>query len=109
MNLSGKHILVLGLGESGLAMAKWATRQGAVVRVADSRVSPPNTDALRAVAPRAELIAGPFVAATFADVDLIAISPGVPVAEPQVQAALARRTPSWSPGRFLPRPSPTSS
>ncbi len=41
MNLSGKHLLVLGLGESGLAMAKWATRQGAVVRVADSRVSPP--------------------------------------------------------------------
>ena len=90
MNLSGKHILVLGLGESGLAMAKWATRQGAVVRVADSRVAPPNVDALRACAPHAELAAGPFVAATFADVDLIAISPGVPVAEPQVQAALAR-------------------
>ena len=90
MNLSGKHILVLGLGESGLAMAKWATRQGARVRVADSRVSPPNVDALRDGAPAAELIAGPFVAATFADVDLIAISPGVPVAEPQVQAALAR-------------------
>ena len=82
MKLSGKHILVLGLGESGLAMAKWATRQGATVRVADSRVSPPNVDALRAGAPQAELIAGPFVAATFADVDLVAISPGVPVAEP---------------------------
>ena len=93
MNLSGKHILVLGLGESGLAMAKWATRQGATVRVADSRVLPPNVDALRAGAPNAELVAGPFVAATFADVDLIAISPGVPVAEPQVQAALARGIP----------------
>ena len=90
MNLSGKNLLVLGLGESGLAMAKWATRQGARVRVADSRVSPPNVAALRDGAPHAELIAGPFVAATFADVELIAISPGVPLAEPQVQAALAR-------------------
>ncbi len=90
MKLSGKHILVLGLGESGLAMVKWATRQGARVRVADSRVAPPNVAALRACAPAAELVAGPFAAATFADVDVIAISPGVPVAEPQVQAALTR-------------------
>ena len=90
MNLRGKHLLVIGLGESGLAMAKWATRQGAVVRVADSRVSPPNVDALRVGAPNAELVAGPFVAATFADVDLIAISPGVAVQEPLVQAAIAR-------------------
>jgi UDP-N-acetylmuramoylalanine--D-glutamate ligase len=93
MNLSGKHILVIGLGESGLAMAKWLDRQGARVRVADSRVAPPNSDALRAAAPEAELIAGPFVAATFAGIELIAISPGVAVAEPQVQAAIERGVP----------------
>ena len=90
MNLSGKQLLVVGLGESGLAMAKWATRQGARVRVADSRVAPPNAAALRCCAPNAELIAGPFAATTFADVELIAISPGVAVQEPQVQAAIAR-------------------
>ena len=90
MNLSGKHLLVIGLGESGLAMAKWATRQGAIVRVADSRVSPPNTAALHACAPHAELIAGPFASSTFAGVELIAISPGVAVQEPQVQSAIAR-------------------
>ena len=71
-------------------MAKWATRQGATVRVADSRVAPPNVAALLDGAPQAELIAGPFVASTFAGIELIAISPGVPLAEPQVQAALAR-------------------
>ena len=60
MKPSGQHTLVLDLGESGLAMAKWATRQGAVVRVADSRVSPPNVDALRVGAPNAELVAGPL-------------------------------------------------
>lgn len=93
MNLSGKHALVIGLGESGLAMARWLTRQGAVVRVADSRVQPPNVDALRAAVAQAELITGPFVAKTFDGIELIAISPGVPVQEDLVQQALARGVP----------------
>lgn len=93
MNLSGKHVLVIGLGESGLAMAKWLSRQGAVVRVADSRQQPPNVEALRAAVPQVELVAGPFVADTFAGVDLIAISPGVPVQTAQVQKAVARGVP----------------
>ena len=42
MELRGKRVLVVGLGESGLAMAKWLHRQGAFVRVADSRDNPPN-------------------------------------------------------------------
>lgn len=93
MTLSGKHILVLGLGESGLAMARWLSRQGARVRVADSRALPPNADALRQAVPQVELLAGPFVAATFAGIELIAISPGVARQEPQVQAALERGVP----------------
>ena len=56
MELKGKRVLVVGLGESGLAMAKWLHRQGALVRVADSRDTPPNVDALQRVAPGAELI-----------------------------------------------------
>ena len=93
MNLKGTLTLVIGLGETGLAMARWLDRQGARVRVADSRLQPPNVDALRAAVPQAELLAGPFAAETFANVELIAISPGVPVQEPQVQAAVARGIP----------------
>jgi UDP-N-acetylmuramoylalanine--D-glutamate ligase len=86
MELKGKRVLVVGLGESGLAMAKWLHRQGAFVRVADSRDNPPNVDALQRVAPGAELIAGPFVDPTFAGIDLVALSPGVPKATPQIVA-----------------------
>jgi len=86
MELKGKRVLVVGLGESGLAMAKWLQRQGAHVRVADSRETPPNLDALGRVAPDAEVIAGPFAAATFAGIDLVALSPGVPKATPQIAA-----------------------
>ncbi len=90
MNLHGQHVLVLGLGESGLAMAKWLSREGAVVRVADSRTQPPNVDALRAAVPQAELITGAFIDQTFAGVDLIALSPGVPVQEKCVRQAQNR-------------------
>lgn len=91
VSLKGRRLLILGLGESGLAMAKWAARQEvALLRVADSRSVPPNVDALRLVAPGAELQTGPFVAESFADIDLIAISPGVPVQTKEVQDAVAR-------------------
>jgi UDP-N-acetylmuramoylalanine--D-glutamate ligase len=77
---------VVGLGESGLAMAKWLHRQGAIVRVADSRDNPPNVDALQRVAPGAELLAGPFAAGPFEWAELVALSPGVPKATPAIAA-----------------------
>lgn len=111
MELKGKRVLVIGLGESGLAMAKWLARQGAAVRAADSRDVPPNLDALRAAVPDAELAAGAFSDAAFAGIDLIAISPGVPVQTPQVQAAATRGVPvvseielfAWGVRQFTPQ------
>jgi len=93
MELKGKQVLVIGLGESGLAMARWLARQGAAVRVADSRVAPPNEAALHRYVPEAELICGAFVASTFSGIELMAISPGVPVQELLVQEALTRGVP----------------
>src|SRR5262245_40681165 len=78
MNLNGKHVLVLGLGESGLAMARWCLRQGASVRVADTRSQPPYAAALADQAPQAELVTGEFNDALLAGVDILALSPGLP-------------------------------
>ena len=111
MNLEGKSVLVIGLGESGLAMAKWLARQGARVQVADSRETPPNVEALRAAVPDVELQVGPFSATAFEKADLMAISPGVPVETPAVQAAVARGVPlvseielfAWGVRKFAPR------
>lgn len=90
MDLSGKRVLVLGLGETGLSMARWIARQGGVVRVADTRAAPPAGDALNAAVPTAEVVAGPFADRLLDGIDLVAASPGVPLAEPVVQAASAR-------------------
>ena len=41
-------VLVLGLGESGLAMARWCARHGCRLRIADTREVPPNLHSLNA-------------------------------------------------------------
>ncbi|RZJ14556.1 MAG: hypothetical protein EOO54_19220, partial [Haliea sp.] len=38
--LAQKNVLILGLGASGLAMARWCVRHGARVTVADTRDAP---------------------------------------------------------------------
>lgn len=50
--------LVLGLGDSGLAMAAWAARLGARVTVWDSREQPPQLATLRERLPQADFIHG---------------------------------------------------
>ena len=55
-----QHVLVLGLGASGLAMARWCARCGARVTVADTRDAPPQLEALREQMPQARFIAGAF-------------------------------------------------
>jgi UDP-N-acetylmuramoylalanine--D-glutamate ligase len=93
MNLAGKHALVLGLGETGLSMARFLERRGARVRVADTRDDPPQLAALAEKVPQAELALGAYRDESFAGIDLIAISPGVRLATPQVRAAAARGVP----------------
>ena len=93
MDLRGKNVLVLGLGDTGFSMTRWLIRQGAHVRVADSRESPPYREQLAREAPGVVLETGAFRASSFMGADMIAISPGVALAEPQVRAASARGVP----------------
>ncbi|MDB5841846.1 MAG: UDP-N-acetylmuramoyl-L-alanine--D-glutamate ligase [Herminiimonas sp.] len=98
MNYHGKHVLVLGLGESGLAMAQWLARCGAAVRVADTRDAPSRLDRLREALPAAEYIGGPFSASLLDGIDFIAVSPGLaPDRELAgiVPAAGERNLPVW--------------
>ncbi|OEZ62555.1 UDP-N-acetylmuramoyl-L-alanine--D-glutamate ligase [Duganella sp. HH105] len=77
MIYEGKNALVLGLGESGLAMALWLARSGARVRVADTREAPERLPALRLAVSDSEFVAGPFGAALLEGIDMVAVSPGL--------------------------------
>ncbi|MSQ70420.1 MAG: UDP-N-acetylmuramoyl-L-alanine--D-glutamate ligase [Betaproteobacteria bacterium] len=93
MNLEGRNVLVLGLGETGLSMAKWLGGRGARVRVADSRAAPPNLKALRAALPALELHLGSARDSAFEGAELVAISPGVPREDAAVRRAISRGIP----------------
>ncbi|MBK8337440.1 MAG: UDP-N-acetylmuramoyl-L-alanine--D-glutamate ligase [Sterolibacteriaceae bacterium] len=90
MQANGKHVLVLGLGESGLAMARWLAHCGALVRVADSRAEPPGAEQLFQHVPQAQMHFGPFDLPLLSGIDLVAISPGLSQREPLVQEARRR-------------------
>jgi UDP-N-acetylmuramoylalanine--D-glutamate ligase len=80
---------VLGLGDTGLSMAKWAARGGAAVRVADTRAEPPRLADLRRTLPAVTAECGPLREASFKGIDLIAVSPGLPLSDSRVQRAAA--------------------
>ena len=90
MKYENRDAVVLGLGMTGLSLARYLAREGARVRVADTRAEPPRAADLAAALPGVPISTGPFTDATFAGADLIAISPGVPKDQPPIAAAVAR-------------------
>ena len=69
--------LVLGLGESGLAIVRWLVREGWSVRVGDTRNDPPQLATLRAELAHVEFVGGGFATSLLDGIELVAISPGL--------------------------------
>ena len=76
-DLRDTTVLVLGLGDSGLAMARWCARFGASVRIWDSREAPPRAVALAEFVPTAQRIDGPLTAQALLGVQRVLKSPGL--------------------------------
>ena len=91
--LHGQHVLILGLGASGLAMARWCARAGAEVTVADTRETPPQLATLQAEWPQVKFVSGAFAASLVEGTSVCAVfrSPGLSpeVVAPVVDAAKA--------------------
>jgi UDP-N-acetylmuramoylalanine--D-glutamate ligase len=98
-------VLVLGLGESGLAMARWCARHGCRLRVADTREVPPNLSGLEAHGIEADFVGGPFSPVLLEGVELVAISPGLsPLAAdllPLITEAREKDIPVWGELEFF--------
>jgi UDP-N-acetylmuramoylalanine--D-glutamate ligase len=59
-HLQDQTVLILGLGASGMAMARWCARHGAHVTVADTREAPPLLATLREELPAVAFVGGAF-------------------------------------------------
>lgn len=78
-NIQNKKVLILGLGVSGLAMARWCSRFGADVTVVDTRAKPPQYDVFNKILPNAKFICSQFESDLILhnSYDLLLISPGI--------------------------------
>jgi len=87
MELAGKKVLVVGLGDSGLAAARLCLQQGALVTATDQSPSPPGAEELARQGARLSL--GGHRREDFLQAELVVLSPGVDPRRPEVQAAEA--------------------
>jgi UDP-N-acetylmuramoylalanine--D-glutamate ligase len=77
MTMQDASVLILGLGDSGLAMARWCARQGARVRVWDSREPPPHAETLVREWPGVQLFGAALGGEALGDATLVLKSPGL--------------------------------
>lgn len=83
-------VLVLGLGESGLAIARWCARHACALRIADTREAPTNLALLREAVADAEFVGGAFTPALLdGGIEIVALSPGLSPLEPALATLLA--------------------
>jgi UDP-N-acetylmuramoylalanine--D-glutamate ligase len=100
--LQDQHVLILGLGASGLAMARWCARMGAQVTVADTRTAPPQLAALQGEVPAARFVSGVFDEALVEGSDVRAVfkSPGLMPAEVAIVMEAAHAQGLWAAGEL---------
>ena len=86
--LQDTPVLVLGLGDSGLAMARWCARFGAQVSVWDSRETPPGAAALREQFPGVAAFSGELATTRLDGCQLVLKSPGLAPADTRIAPLL---------------------
>ena len=86
----GKKVLVLGLGDTGLACIRWLSSRGADVRAADSRAAPPGLGEVRSGYPQVDARPGSLDKTLLEGMDTVVASPGLALREPVLQAAARR-------------------
>jgi UDP-N-acetylmuramoylalanine--D-glutamate ligase len=86
----GRKVLVLGLGDTGLACIRWLSSRGAVIRAADSRAAPPGLGEVRSGYPQVDARAGSLDKTLLEGMDTVVASPGLALREPVLQAAARR-------------------
>ncbi|WP_415887106.1 UDP-N-acetylmuramoyl-L-alanine--D-glutamate ligase [Neptuniibacter sp. QD37_6] len=85
---SDKLKVVIGLGQTGLACARYLASKDERFVVVDSRENPPGMDELSTELPDVKLICGPFDAELLSSASELILSPGVAQSDPAIQTAV---------------------
>jgi UDP-N-acetylmuramoylalanine--D-glutamate ligase len=93
IDLRGQSVLVVGLARSGLAAARLCAARGARVRATDRRAATELGSLAEVEAAGVELALGGHDVADFTGADLVVVSPGVPLALPEIEEARRQGVP----------------
>ena len=78
MKLAGKSVVVLGAGQTGVAVATFCVNRGANVIVTDSQPEEKLKDRIAELPPSVDLEVGGHRMESFTKADLVVVSPGIP-------------------------------
>jgi len=93
-NLKNQTVVVVGLGKSGLAAARFCREAGAAVTVSEAGPAERFSAAITQLEPAGTVLEfGPHRSESFAEADLIVLSPGVPHTLAPLEAARRRGVP----------------
>ncbi|UAW99005.1 UDP-N-acetylmuramoyl-L-alanine--D-glutamate ligase [Halopseudomonas nanhaiensis] len=84
-----KKRIIVGLGSTGLSVARFLAGRGIPFAVADTRQAPPGLDQLKRFAPMADLYLGELNAELLAAAGELIVSPGIALSTPAIQQARA--------------------
>lgn len=87
--------LVVGLGVTGMSVARFLSSQGIRLAVVDTRANPPGLAELRECLPDVAVFLGSLDAAAFARATHLVVSPGVALETPEIQRAIRSGVPAF--------------
>ena len=86
-------IVIMGMGKTGIACARFLTKQGQNIKVMDNRPNPPSLKTLKQEFPHVPFTMGSFDAQQLASAKEIILSPGLSLQEPALIQAKAQGVP----------------
>ncbi len=101
MELGGKHVMVVGLGVTGAAAARFLASRGAILSMTDRR-----TDLDRSKLPTGTMYLGAEDPTSLHGIDLVVTSPGVPRDSILIRTALENGIPVIGGSRVVSSPRP---
>ncbi len=84
--MKNRSVLIVGLGKSGLSVARYLHKHQIKFSVTDSRENPPGLSEIPKIDPDIDILTD-YCGEAFREFDVLIVSPGISVKDPAVQAA----------------------
>jgi len=88
MNVKAKPVVVVGLGKTGYSVVAFFAARNMKVVAMDTREQPPFAEQIKQAFPQVALYLGALDKDVLLDADQVVVSPGLPLATPEIQAVV---------------------